>query len=108
MDPPTVLTEPADVTVYEGQEARFTVVASGMEPMTYQWQSRATGTDPFADIAGATAATYTVVTTTLSDNGRQFQVRVANVLRKRGLAVGSPSPLSATCFNWSSSEDSVE
>src|SRR6185369_14615417 len=38
LDPPTIQSEPADVTVYEGQEARFTVIANGMEPLSYQWQ----------------------------------------------------------------------
>src|SRR5689334_22680764 len=35
---PAIQSEPADITVYEGQEARFTVVATGTAPLSYQWQ----------------------------------------------------------------------
>lgn len=36
--PPNISGEPADVTVSEGAEARFTVVADGMLPLEFQWQ----------------------------------------------------------------------
>ncbi len=36
-DPPTIRTQPADATVYEGQEARFSVAAVGLEPLAFQW-----------------------------------------------------------------------
>jgi hypothetical protein len=35
---PAITQQPADKAVYEGDEVRFSVVASGMEPMEYLWQ----------------------------------------------------------------------
>jgi len=35
--PPTITVQPTDVTVLEGQPASFIVVASGTEPLHYQW-----------------------------------------------------------------------
>src|SRR3954462_2849705 len=34
----TIQTEPSDLIVYEGQEALFTVVATGGGPISYQWK----------------------------------------------------------------------
>ena len=51
--PPTIIAQPASVTVHLGQSATFSVEATGTEPLNYQW---------FANgqvITGAEASTYT-------------------------------------------------
>jgi len=53
----------ADITVAAGQTATFWFAATGTDSLSYQWQSRITPTDAFADIPGATASTYTTPAT---------------------------------------------
>jgi glucose/arabinose dehydrogenase len=69
---PTIATHPANLTVAPGQTAAFSVQASGVGTLRYQWQRDA------VDIAGATAVTYTTPATTLADSGARFRVRVTN------------------------------
>lgn len=75
---PIISQQPANLGVNEGQPASFTVVAGVTPPaaLTYQWSRRAAPGLAFAPIAGATAASYQVATTSLSDDGAQFQVLV--------------------------------
>ena len=54
-----------------GQNASFSVVATGTSPLTYQWQRNGVA------IEGATAATYTLATTVL-DSGAVFRAVVTN------------------------------
>lgn len=69
---PSIVTQPANQTVVVGKTATFTVVASGSEPLTYQWQRGTTA------IMGATTATYTTPLTALADSGSSFRVVVTN------------------------------
>jgi hypothetical protein len=69
---PTITTPPANQTVAAGQTASFAVVAGGTAPLSYQWQKNG------ANIAGATAASYTTAATTTADSGSTFQVVVTN------------------------------
>ncbi|HJL48471.1 MAG TPA: immunoglobulin domain-containing protein, partial [Polyangiaceae bacterium LLY-WYZ-15_(1-7)] len=69
--PPTITTEPTDLSVAEGAPASFAVEASGAA-LSYQWE------DDDGPIAGATEASFTLATTTLADDGRSFRVRVRN------------------------------
>jgi hypothetical protein len=72
-DPPPVLTaQPQPASVGVGQTATFTVAASGTAPLAYQWRRNG------ADIAGATAASYTTPAATAADNGAVFAVVVSN------------------------------
>jgi photosystem II stability/assembly factor-like uncharacterized protein len=75
---PTISQQPANVGVTEGQAAGFTVQASitPAAALTYQWSRRANANAAFALITDATAASYNLATTTLSDDGAQFQVEV--------------------------------
>lgn len=74
---PTITTQPIGRTVTAGSTATFSVVASG-NSLTYQWQKAASGSSTFANIAGATASSYTTPATTSTDNGAQFRVVVTN------------------------------
>jgi len=70
--PPSITTQPANLTVTAGQTAMFTVVAAGVAPLGYQWRKNG------VNIAGATAASYATPATTTSDNGATFRVVVSN------------------------------
>ncbi len=69
---PSITTQPSSQSVTAGQTASFSVAATGTAPLSYQWQKNG------ANIAGATAASYTTPATTSSDNGAQFTVVVSN------------------------------
>ena len=69
---PQISSQPANLTVVAGLSASFQVTASGATPLAYQWQRNG------SDVAGATSATYTLATTSLSDNGASFCCRVTN------------------------------
>ena len=53
--PPSITTQPADLTVKAGSNATFTVTASGGSALSYQWLFAGT------NIGNATASNYTVV-----------------------------------------------
>ena len=69
---PLITAQPASVAVSAGQPATFSVAAGGTLPLSYQWQRGGT------NIAGATAASYTLPSTALTDNAAQFDVVVTN------------------------------
>lgn len=69
---PSVLTQPADLTVIAGQAASFTVAVDGNPAPTYQWQRDLT------DIPGATAASYTLPAAALGDSGTSFRCQIQN------------------------------
>ena len=67
-----IVSQPVGVTVTEGDDATFSVVATGSGTLTYQW---------FLDgvaITGATADTYIVSTTALSDDGNVYSVDITD------------------------------
>ncbi len=70
--PPSITTQPAGQQVTVGQTATFSVVATGTEPLKYQWVRNGTA------IKGATVSSYTTPPTTASDSGAQFGVWVSN------------------------------
>ena len=76
--PPTIAQNPVSVSVAAAQTATFTVAASAGSGLTYQWQSQASGASAFANITGATAASYTTAALTVSNSGTQFRCIVAN------------------------------
>ncbi len=85
---PSVSTQPADQSVIEPATATFNVTAGGTAPLAYRWQRLGGAT--WADIAGATGASYTTpATTRAADNGAQFRVVVTN-------AIGSVTSNAAT------------
>jgi hypothetical protein len=84
---PTITAQPANQTVTVGQTATFAVAASGTAPLSYQWQKNG------ANIAGATAASYTTPATTTLDNGAAFIVVVSN---SAGNAASNPATLMVT------------
>src|SRR5437762_338767 len=69
---PSITTQPVNQTETVGQTATFTVVATGIAPLSYQWQKNTTA------ISGATSASYTTPATTSADNSAKFVVVVSN------------------------------
>ena len=69
---PVITTQPTSKLVSVGYPATFSVTASGPSPYSYQWLRNG------VNMSGATARTYRIASTTLSDNGARFRVRVSN------------------------------
>ncbi len=76
VDSPAIKTQPKSVKVKSGAVAKFSVKATGSS-LTYQWYSRAAGSNEWTAISGATKVNYSF-TTTKADNGRQLRCRVKN------------------------------
>ena len=80
----TIGTQPADVTVdlseSETDTATFSVVATatGTGDLSYQWQKQEAGAGAWANVSGATSASYTTgVLTVLADNTDKYRVVVS-------------------------------
>lgn len=81
---PVVAVQPVDKTTSIGQPVTFAIVASGNPTPTYQWQRNGIA------IAGATSASYTLASPTLTDSGAKFRVMVSN---SAGTATSSEATL---------------
>lgn len=65
--------QPASLSVESGASASFAVTASGGSgTLTYQWQSK-TGSGAWADVSGATAASYIISAVTEEMDGVQYR-----------------------------------
>lgn len=71
LTPPSITTQPQDVSVYPGTAAAFSVAATGSAPLTYQWQFNG------AAIPGATNNSYTRAAVQPEEAG-SYSVVVAN------------------------------
>ena len=85
---PTITQQPADTSVAAGQNASFTVVATGTAPLTYQWQRNG------VDIEGATSAAYTLAATLL-DSGAVFRAVISNCVEGRATSNGATLTVTA-------------
>lgn len=68
---PAITTQPVSVTVNSGGSASFSVVATGTDPLSYQWLFNSTA------ITGATTATYSVTNAGAAQAGT-YTVTVTN------------------------------
>ncbi len=84
---PAIVTPPASLTVAVGTPASFTVVASGLPAPGYQWQRGD------ANLDGETAATLTLASPLLADDGATFRVIVSN---RAGSVTSAPVTLTVT------------
>ncbi|MBS0631586.1 MAG: immunoglobulin domain-containing protein [Verrucomicrobia bacterium] len=80
---PTITTQPLSATVTAGQNATFSVVASGTGTLTYQWKKGTTA------LQGQTGATLVLQSVTSGDAG-SYAVDVANAV---GLVTSSAATL---------------
>ena len=94
---PTITTQPTSQTVTEGGTATFTVVTSGTEPLSYQWQQSTDSGQSWTNIVGATDATYTTEATTTSMNGYQYRCVASN---SAGSATSDAATLTVHVHAW--------
>lgn len=71
-----ITVQPADRTVVAGTTATFEVVAT--DAIDFRWQRSTDDGTRFADVAGATGASYTTPATALADDGTRYRVVVGN------------------------------
>jgi len=70
---PAFTTQPANVTLIEGQSAQFVVAVSGTPTPTLQWQLRNNSFATWGNLASETSPTLNVPAATLAQNGFQFR-----------------------------------
>lgn len=72
-------TDPDNVTVVDGDPAEFTVTASGVNDLTYQWQVSTDVGNTWSDVVGATSDTLIVESTDPEYlDGNEFRVIVSS------------------------------
>lgn len=91
--PPSIATQPANVTVPVGQTSTFTVVATGSAPLKFQWSENGMPID------GATSSSFTTPAVVPGDAGSTFAVKITNsagsiTSQPATLEVGPRSPIS--------------
>ncbi|HVU36543.1 MAG TPA: pectinesterase family protein [Opitutaceae bacterium] len=87
--PPTIITPPVGGTVLAPAAFAFSVTANGSSPLAYQWLKSTDGGATFNPIGGATAATYAIAATALTDEG-VYEVTITN---SAGTATSTPVTL---------------
>lgn len=72
-----ITANPSDVRAAAGKTAAFSVTATSTDAITYQWQRAAAGGE-FADIPGASSASYTTPALTVADDGSKVRCVVSS------------------------------
>ena len=91
---PTITTQPASLTLTAPAAATFTGAATGLPTPTYQWQRSNDGGTTWSDITGATAAAYSLASTSASDNGAKFRLVASN-----GIGTAATSAVATLTMN---------
>ena len=73
---PAITTQPQNAVECAGNNAVFTVAATGTN-LTYQWEFSTDGVAPYTTIAGATGSSYTVAAVTLAQNNYRYRVNIS-------------------------------
>jgi hypothetical protein len=71
LSPPAITSQPASLTLTVGALASFSVIATGTEPLRYQWRKNG------VNIVGGTGATYSVAAALTADAG-SYSLVVSN------------------------------
>ena len=77
VEKPSIGKQPQNVSVKAGEQATFTVAATGTD-LKYQWQIDRNDGKGFADIAGADRASYTTSAVDKNCNGYKYQCVISN------------------------------
>jgi|GEM_PF-1164116 len=110
--PPAITTQPLGARVQASGTTSFTVAATGLGPLTYQWQVSSDSGTTFSNVtdggvySGATTATLTITGATLGMNGYFFRVVVSGALAPAATSNKAGLMVSAVSFpilsgNWS-------
>ncbi|MFZ9695457.1 MAG: T9SS type A sorting domain-containing protein, partial [Chitinophagaceae bacterium] len=91
---PEITNEPTSLTQCTGTVASFSVGASG-GVLSYQWQVSTDGGANYSNIAGATAATYTIASTALSQNNNKYRCVVSGACSPAATSSAASLMLSA-------------
>jgi hypothetical protein len=75
-----VTTSPQSATVIAGQSVTFTAAATGNPTPSVQSQVSTDGSSTWSNISGATRTTFTLSTTTTSENGYEYRAVFTNSL----------------------------
>lgn len=75
---PMITTQPTAQSVTAPAAATFTAAATGVPTPTWQWQLSTDNAVSFANINGATSASYTTPATALADSGKSFRAVASN------------------------------
>lgn len=75
---PALLTQPQDQSLRVPATAEFSAQFSGTPTPTLQWQHSSDGGQTWANINGATAASYSLGEVSSADNGRRLRVIASN------------------------------
>jgi hypothetical protein len=106
--------QPQTAYVNEGDNATFTVAATSLLPLTYQWYSAPAGSSTFTAVSGATNATLTINSSTLAETGNVYKAVVSNGTSTNAtsdtaaLFVGPLAQVPNLCnTNWNAVGDAV-
>ena len=77
VEKPSIGKQPQNVSVKAGEQATFTVAATGTD-LKYQWQIDRNDGKGFAEIAGADRASYTTSAVDKNCNGYKYQCVISN------------------------------
>lgn len=94
----TISVQPLDISVIEPATATFSVTATrtGTGTLTYQWQKQESGAGAWANVTGATSASYTTAATTVAaDNTDKYRV-VVGVTGSSDTVTSSAATLTVT------------
>jgi alpha-tubulin suppressor-like RCC1 family protein len=75
---PAISSQPAAVSVNEGQSAVFTASASGFPAPSAQWEMSSDGGETWSAVEGATSNTLTIASATLAESGDEFRATFRN------------------------------
>lgn len=102
----SIVKQPTDSIVTEGDAATFTVVAEGRDVMLgYQWRKSTDGGKTFKVIDGANAASYTTSATTLQNDGYQYDCIVFDANWQTVRANNAPSLTDADIKDMTEGQD---
>ena len=93
--PPTIVTQPTNQTVLDGNAATFTVGVTGGLPLSYQWQSNSVNLTDGGSVSGSATSTL-VISNVAPAYAANYQVVVTNAA---GLAVSSNALLTTLAGN---------